>query len=505
MSPAERRIYRGLARREKPGWILGLTPPQALGCTAVAAPVPWALASGALVDALLLAVAAVLVIALIAVPVRGRPAARWLWHLMRYRLGVATGWSSWQSAAAAGAPVDPAQPDLPGVLTRLRFPEGPPLASSGRVCLIHDTVEARWGATARLTHRGVGMLSDEQCDRLADRLGTLLLSIGHRDVIDRLSLVVRAAPDDATDYIVWRIRHQVPDAPTLVRQATDELDSTVGIASVRPEVFVTVSGREDKLRKPAAAAGGGVAGRARVLYRVLDGLDDALKTLGVDSVEWLSGPGLAEAIRTGFNPAASGSLRAAHLFHLPTTDSGLALAAAGPTRAPSPQPRSYTHDGFTTVSYTVLIPEAGTVFGSLAPLLAVQTPGERRSLALHYEILDTKRAARTVRGDRFRAAVLRDAKASRGFAATAVDQRDASTARAQEHAVAAGHALVRYAVACAVTVPQHWTVEDHASRLENDASGRFRLLRLELAQDTGFVAACLPLGIGLPRHRAGLL
>ena len=32
-----------------------------------------------------------------------------------------------------------------------------------------------------------------------------------------------------------------------------------------------------------------------------------------------------------------------------------------------------------------------------------------------------------------------------------------------------------------------------------------RLLRLDLAQDSAFVAACLPLGIGLPRSRGGLL
>ena len=47
-------------------------------------------------------------------------------------------------------------------------------------------------------------------------------------------------------------------------------------------------------------------------------------------------------------------------------------------------------------------------------------------------------------------------------------------------------------------------MEDHAARLENDAAGRARLLRLELAQDSAFVAAVLPVGIGLPRHRGAL-
>ena len=64
--------------------------------------------------------------------------------------------------------------------------------------------------------------------------------------------------------------------------------------------------------------------------------------------------------------------------------------------------------------------------------------------------------------------------------------------------------MVRYTIAASVTVPADWNLEDHAAKLENDASGRFRLLRLELAQDSAFVAAALPVGIGLPRLRGAL-
>lgn len=490
-------IYRGLARREHAGWLMGLTPAQALTCVALALPVIWALSAGRFLDAFVLVLGCGFVVCLIVVPVHGRPAFRWLWHLVRYQVGVLTGWSRWQSKAAAGSPVTPHEPDLPGVLQRLTFPDGPPLRDQGRVCLIHDTIEARWGATARLTHSGVGMLSDAECDRLAARLGNLLVSVGHRDLIDRISLVVRTVPDDGSEYEVWRAAHQVPDAPSLALAANSELDTVIGSVSVRHEVFVTVSGREDALRRPAAAAGGGVAGRAYALYRVLDGLEDPLKALGARTVQWLTGSALAEAIRTGFNPAASAVLTTGHL----TNAGDLPMAAAGPTRAPTPAARSYTHDGFTTISYAVLMPEAGTVFGTLAPLLAVRTTGERRTLAIHYEVLDSSRAARSVRGNRFRSNVMTDWKRTKGFNTTAIDERIAHGAKAQEQAVAAGHSIVRYTVASSVTVPQHWNAEDHAARLENDAAGRFRLLRLELAQDSAFVVACLPVGMGLPRLR----
>lgn len=481
---------------------MGLTPLQAISCLLLAVPVLWAVSEGAFARALLVGLICGVSACLVVVPIRGRPALRWLAHLLLYQLGLATGWSTWQSKASTGAPVDPDEPDLPGVLARVSFPDGPQFRDHGRVCLIHDTAEGRWGATARLTHSGVGMLSAEQCDHLASRLGNLLLSLGQRDVVDRLSLQVRTVPDDGSDYQVWRSRNESPQAPDLARRSTDELDRAIGTVSVRHELFVTVSGPETALRKPAAAAGGGVAGRGHVLYRVLDGLEDPLKALGAQTVHWLTGADMAAALRTGFNPHDSAVLRTQQLTH---DDAGLPLAAAGPTQAPSPSMAVYHHDAFSTVSYSVLMPEAGTVFGSLSPLLAVKTAGERRCLTIHYEIMSSRSAGKQARNQRFRANVVSDAKAGKGFAASAADERDASGAKAQERAVAAGHSLVRYTVASAVTVPSSWNVEDRAAALENDAAGRFRLLRLDLAQDSAFVAACLPVGIGLPNQRGGVL
>jgi hypothetical protein len=499
------RIYRGLNRREKAGWIAGLTPVQALVCVGLAVPVLLALAGGRWSQLLVLTPVCGFVAALVVVPVRGRPALRWLGDLVMFQVGVVMGWSLWQSRAAAGAPGPADEPDLPGVLARMAFPDGPPFRDQGRVCLIHDTAEGRWGATARLTHSGVGMLSDGECERLASRLGNLLLGIGHREVVDRMSLLVRTVPDDGTEYDVWRAAHERPDAPAPARRATDELDRTIGSVSVRTELFVTVSGAEAALRRPAQAAGGGITGRAYALYRVLDGLDDGLKALGARTVTWLNSAGMAEALRTGFNPAAAAVLTNHNLTHPDPDDStGLPLAAAGPTLAPSPAARAYHHDGFSSVSYAVLMPEAGTVFGSLGPLLAVRTAGERRTVAIHYEVMSQRAAARAVQSNRFRSNVVTDWKATKGFSTSATDERRAGGAKAQERAVAAGHAMVRFAVASSVTVPAGWNLEDHAAKLENDASGRFRLLRLELAQDSAFVAAALPVGIGLPRLRGAL-
>jgi hypothetical protein len=485
---------------------LGVTPIQAVICVLLAVPVLVALAAGDWPQTVVwLAVDGPLAV-LVVVPVRGRPALRWLGDLLLFQLGVLTGWSVWQSRAAAGAPGPAGEPDLPGVLARLRFPDGPVFADRGRICVIHDTVEGRWGATAQLTHSGTGMLSAAECDQLAARLATLLTGIGHREVVDRLSLYVRTVPDDGAEYRLWRARHTRADAPQLARRATAELDASIGAVSLRTELFVCVSGREDVLRRPAEAAGGGVTGRALALYRALHGIEDGLTPLGVQQVSWLSSARMAVALRTGFNPATAPALATERLRGAGGDPAApaLPLAAAGPTLAPTSAARAYHHDGFSTVSYAVLMPDNGLTFGALGPLLAVRTAGERRTLALHYQVLSARASARAVQRHRFRTGLVRDLKASRGFATTAADQRSDVGARDQEHAVAAGAALVRFAVAAAVTVPSSWAVEDHAAWLENDAAGRVRLLRLELAQDSAFVAAVLPVGIGLPRQRRPL-
>jgi hypothetical protein len=493
------RVYRGLNHREGTGWIAGMTPVQAFLVLGACAPALLAMSRSQWGQTLGWGAFAAVVAVLILVPIHGRPAFRWLGDLVMFQTGVLMRWSPWQSRAAAGLAGDRTEPDLPGVLSRLEFPDGPEFHGS-RVCLIHDTVEGRWGATAELTHSGVGMLSDEECERLASRLGSMLVGLGHREVVDRVSLLVRTIPDDGSEYAVWRSRHERPGAPDLARKVTAEIDRDVASVSVRTELFVTVSGTEDALRRPAKAAGGGVNGRAYALYRLLEGVADNLRGLGVKSVTWLTSTGVAEAIKTGFNPATAAALSYQHLVRTDADGSvGLPISQAGPTLAVAPAARAYHHDGFSSVSYAVQPPESGTIFGSLGPLLAVRTAGERRTLQIHYEVLSQAAAAREVRSNRFRNNVIVDAKASRGFSTTALDSRRQSGAREQEAAVAAGHALVRFTVASSVTVPSDWNVEDHAARLENDSSGRFRLLRLELAQDSAFVAAALPVGIGLPR------
>jgi hypothetical protein len=488
-------------RTERNGWIAGLTMPQAVVCLICVIPLVVLFGANRAAEGLILLPFAAIIVALTVIPVRGRPAARWLVDTALFGTGTVTGWSSWQSKAAAGLPIDRDEPDLPGVLSRLDLIDGPPMPDHGRVCVLHDTAEGRWGATARLSARGVGLASALECRNLAAGLGNMLKGLSASDRIDRASLVVRSVPDDGTAYDLWRERHQVDNAPALSVAVADDLRRMAGSVAVRQEAFLTVSARDDVLRRPANAAGGGAFGRAHALHRALGALVEPLQQMGCDAPDWLTSAGIAESIRTGFNPAAAGALTHRRLAH---GDAGLPAAAAGPTRAPAPAARSYHHDGFVTVSYAVIPPRSGVRFGSLAPLLAVRTPGERRSLAVHYEVLPQRMAQRIATRERQTTTLVSEIRSSKGFGSAAKDNQDRGSSYRQEDAVAAGEAMVRYALVVSVTVPDDWNIEDHAEALETSAAGQYQLLRLELAQDSGFVAANLPVGIGLARLRNAL-
>ena len=51
--------------------------------------------------------------------------------------------------------------------------------------------------------------------------------------------------------------------------------------------------------------------------------------------------------------------------------------------------RRLTHDA-RAIMFAVLMPENGLTFGALSPLLAVRTAGERRTLAIHYEVMSAR-------------------------------------------------------------------------------------------------------------------
>jgi hypothetical protein len=357
--------------------------------------------------------------------------------------------------------------------------------------------------TAKLAHPGVAAVDETTRDGYATELGNLLAAAADSEQVAGLSLLIRTVPDDGAERAAWVADHEASDAPALVVRTARQLEASIVAASVRHEVFLTVSVSEAKVRRAARDAGGGAVGRARVLYRYLGELEQRLRAIGVTDLTWLTSTEVATTIRTGYNLAdAAGLARAAHASRRGLrVETGTLPGAAGPATAPSPASRAYEHDAYTTVSYALLLPKRPTTVGALARLLAPASPGERRCLALHYEPLPPSRADRQIDRNTWAAEIAVDVKAKRGFRVPRRDRKRLADVAEQERQLARGHSLVRVAGAAAVTVPTTAGVEDAAAGLEGSArAAGFQLLRLDLAQDSGFVAAVLPLGIGLPKR-----
>ena len=493
-------------RRERLGAFAGLTGGQAALVAALSLPPLLAMGRSDWGQVLQLLPLSVIGAALVVVPVRGRPAFRWLFHLTLFHLGAALGWSRWRSQASTGAASaeELEHADLPGVIAGLRTHVGPPFGPSQTpVCLVQDPTGGRWAVTARIVHPGVAGADSSTREGFASALGDLLASAAESGVIDGLSLMIRTIPDDGAERAAWVADHEVAHVAEVVAAAGRDLEATVVAASVRHEMFLTIRMAEGRIRRPARDCGGGAAGRATVIYRYLAEFEHAFRSIGATDVQWLDSADLATAIRTGYNLSEGASVaRAAHARRRSSkVSTGTQMGAAGPSVAPAPGTRAYVHDAYTTVSYALLLPKRPTTVGSLSRLLAPAVAGERRCLAMHYEPLPANRADRQIDRDTWSAEMAVDIKAKRGFRVPRRDRKRLAEVAEQEKHLARGHTLVRVAGAVAVTVPSGSAVDDAAASFEGSArASGYQLLRLDLAQDAGFVAAVLPLGVGLPRR-----
>jgi hypothetical protein len=164
--------------------------------------------------------------------------------------------------------------------------------------------------------------------------------------------------------------------------------------------------------------------------------------------------------------------------------------------------RHYNHDAWSSVTDTILLPERGAILGALAPVLAPATAGERRAVTIFFPAMGQRRADRLSQRAQMSAITGSELRAATGRLARARQRRAQARALGLGAKLATGRALVRPCAAATVTVPNTWAVSEFGRRL--DASIRvagFTPLRLDLAQDSGFAAAAIPLGVGLSRER----
>jgi hypothetical protein len=491
--------------RDGSGWFFGLTGPQLALLAGAGLPELAALNARNWPLVLGLVPLWALFAALVVVPVRGRPAARWLVDLAAHALGGAMGWTAWQSKAAAGMVEDYAEADLPGVLAAVRVHDGPPFGHAlTRVAVVQDQAARTWAAVARIVHPGIGLAEPAERDRMGAGLAELCEVAARTGVLDLFAIQVRTVPDDGAERGAWHHSHRQPGAPDVARRVNDMLAAAIGQAAVRTEAFVTVVAAEDRIARPAREYGGGIDGRARVLHHALTEVEQRLRgSIGCAQVTWLDSAALATAIRTGFAPGDRASLISADLAAqaVPHVAAGVPLAAAGPGRAAT-EVRHYSHDAWASVTDTILLPDQGAVMGALAPVFVPSAAGERRCVTVFFPTVPQATADRIIGREEMSATTGNALRARAGLLTRARHRRATDRVAGMDEKLARGRALVRPAVAACVTVPADWPIAEAGGRL--DASIRmagFIPQRLDLAQDSGFAAACIPLGIGVPRRR----
>ncbi|WP_242472003.1 SCO6880 family protein [Blastococcus sp. TML/C7B] len=373
-----------------------------------------------------------------------------------------------------------------------------------RPVIVQNSAARTWAAVARIDHSGIGLAEPDERDGMGAGLAELCEIAARTELVDTLALQVRTVPDDGAERAAWEQAHTRADAAPLAARVNALLGATLTPAAVRTEAFVTVVIGESRIGRAAKESGGGVDGRARVLHGVMAEVESALRgPVGCTAVTWLDSAALAAAVRTGFAPGDRGQLIAADLAAASGAQlaTGVPMAAAGPTQARA-ELRHYVHDAWASVTDTILLPDSGAVLGALAPVLVPTTAGERRCLTVFLAPLPLDRATRLVGREDMSATTGNELRARMGFRQRARQRRDTERIGTADEKLAAGRALVRPAVAACVTVPATWPVDEHGRRLAASVrAAGFVPLRLDLAQDSGFAAAAIPLGVGLPNRR----
>lgn len=492
-------------RRDRVGWFFGLTGWQLAVVAVSIIPPVWALNQRRWLLMLACLLAAMFVIILTVVPIRGRSAVGWLGAVLASGVGAVMGWTRWRSRASRGRVQDLDEADLPGVLGGVAIHDGPPWgASMQRTAIIQNHATKTWSVTAAVVHPGIGMSEGAERDRQGAALGELLDVAARTELIDEILMLVRTVPEDGAERAEYVRRHRKGDAPQLARAVNDEVSSVLTTAAVRTECFVTLVVSEGPLVRRAKQSGGGLDGRARELTALMGEVEAHLRGgLGMTSVAWLTSPALAIACRTGFAPGDAASITAALSAQQrgEEVNAHVPWAFAGPSGADWAA-RHYAHDAWHSASVTLVLPERGALMGALAPVLVPDEPGERRSLLIAYPILRARQANRQSANQEWAADLGAGLRTRMGVKLRAKQQQEMARTQGMDYKLARGHSMTRpYAVAT-VTVPRTRPIGTAATTL--DAAVRrsgFAPQRLDLAQDAAFVATSIPLGVSLTRGR----
>src|SRR5699024_5313872 len=378
---------------------------------------------------------------------------------------------------------------LPGVLAPTRLSEHED-AYGRRCALLYTPRRATYSIVIGTEPDGAALVDMDQVDRWVARWGLWLAHRGDEPRIAGASVTVETAPDTGT-----RLEREVtgsidPSAPEFARQVLSEVVATypAGSSTVRAYVSITFNAA---LRAGAKRLSADEMGRE--LAARLPGLTGDLQGTGAGSSRPLSAQQVCELVRVAYDPACGPVVDQAHADGQAAE---LTWSECGPASAEA-RWDSYQHDSAYSCTWTMSQAPRGHVRSDvLTRLLAPHGDVDRKRVTLLYRPVDPARAAALVEADLSAAQFV--AGSEKKPAARSIASVKQAAASAREEAAGAG--LVQFGALVTATVGDASRKAAARAAVENlSAAARVRLRPAYGSQDSAF-AACLPLGLVLPKH-----
>lgn len=380
---------------------------------------------------------------------------------------------------------------LPGLAAAMTLSEhedayGRPFA------MIHTPATSSFTVVFGTWPDGASLVDPDTVDMWVSDWGRWLAQLSDEANVIAASVTIETSPETG-----WRLRQEVetgldPSAPQFALDVMREIVDTypAGSSEVRAYVAVTFSGALAGGTKTRSAEDVGNEIAAR-----LPGLTQTLQLTGAGTATPVAAQELCEFVRVAYDPAVGPWIEQSRAQgEVPV----LRWTDVGPS-AHEASWDGYRHDSGKSYTWAMSrAPQGNVTSGILDRLLAPHPDVARKRVTLLYQPIPTARAAALVDADVTRA-LNRAANATRTGRAPAREAREVQNAEATAREEAAGAGLVEFGMLVTATVMDGSATEARAAIHNMSAASRVLLRPVFGSQDSAF-AACLPLGIMLPKH-----
>lgn len=369
---------------------------------------------------------------------------------------------------------------LPGEMGALRI-----LTSSTGLGVVHDPRRRRLIAVARIEGPAHLLQNADEQDRRVAAYGRLIAGLCQSNRIARAQILERTLPDPGDELGEWARKRNVDPRTPAGAIYTDLLERAAP-AAAKHETLFSFAVNLDAVSREVKKHGGGLLGATAVLESEARAFQTSLAAAGVAGA-WLGAGDLATSLRVAFDPAATRTLQQPR---------ALDAADAGPLAVDAGWDQLRTDSSLHRVYVITEWPRIRATPSFLSPLLL--KPGIRRTFTLVLEPIPMAKALRDARRHQVERVGDRATRKRIGQLETEEDrQHDADVAQ-RERDLAAGHGDVRWLGLVVVSADAEEALDDACMEIEIAATQALLDLRRLVGQQVeGFVAAALPLGVGL--------